>query len=251
MYVTSYGGFVLLSIDNESILIVDPHSLSPPVVEGGMQLELLAAEELKASVTDFKSQNSLPEKPLVSVQGRLQNCSKFWVDEVKAPQFIIDVINTGYRLPFLAFPPAVCARNHKSALEHATFVSEAIQELIDAGCAVCVPTCPTVCSPLQVVVNAKGKLCLVINLRYVNQYLQLSKFKYEILNLIPVLFSEGDYMFTFDLKSGYHHVDIHEASQSYLGFTWGEGCDKKFYVFRVFPFVWHLPVIFSLNCFGC
>ena len=43
-------------------------------------------------------------------------------------------------------------------------------------------------------------------------------------------------MFTFDLKSGYHYVDIHEASQSYPGFTWGEGCDKKFYVFRVLPF---------------
>ena len=40
-------------------------------------------------------------------------------------------------------------------------------------------------------------------------------------------------MFIFDLKSCYHHVDIHEASQSYPGFTWGEGCD---YVFRVLPF---------------
>ena len=123
----------MLSIDNESVLIVDPHSLSPPFVEGSMQLELLAAEEPKASVTDFESQNSLPENPLVSVQGRLRNCSKFWVDEIKAPQFIIDVINTGYRLPFLAFPPAVCARNHKSAFEHATFVSEAIQELVDTS----------------------------------------------------------------------------------------------------------------------
>ena len=169
MYVTSYGGFVLLSIDTESILIVDPHSLSPPIVEGSMQLELLAAGEPKASITDFESQNSLPEKSLVPVQGRLRNCSKFWVDEVKAPQFIIDVINTGYHLPFLAFPPAVCSRNHKSAFEHATFVSEAIQELVDTGCAVCVPTCPTVCSPLQVVVNAKGKLRLVIDLRYFNQ----------------------------------------------------------------------------------
>lgn len=87
-------------------------------------------------------------------------------------------------------------------------------------------------------VNAKGKPHLVINQRYVNQYLQLSKFKYEGLNLIPALFSKGDYMFTFDLKSGYHHLDIHvhEASQSYLGFTWGEGINKKFYVFRVLPF---------------
>ena len=43
-------------------------------------------------------------------------------------------------------------------------------------------------------------------------------------------------MFTFDLKSGYHHVDIHEDSQTYLGFTWGEGVTRKFYVFHVLPF---------------
>jgi len=43
--------------------------------------------------------------------------------------------------------------------------------------------CPTVCSPLQVVVNAKGKRRLVLDLRYVNHYLCQSKFKYEGLYL--------------------------------------------------------------------
>lgn len=84
MYIISNGGFVLLSIDNENMLIMDPHSLSPPVVEGSMQLELLAAKEPKASAMDF--QNSMPEKPLISVQGRLWNCSMFWIDEVIAPK---------------------------------------------------------------------------------------------------------------------------------------------------------------------
>ena len=82
------------------MLIIDPHSLSPPVVEGGMQLELLAVEEPKASDMEFESQNSFPEKPLVLVQGRLRNCSKFWEDELKASQIIIDVINT---CPFWLF----------------------------------------------------------------------------------------------------------------------------------------------------
>ncbi len=29
-----------------------------------------------------------------------------------------------------------------------------------------------------------------------------------------------DHMCTFDLKSGYHHVDVCELSQKYLGFEW-------------------------------
>ena len=201
-----------------------------------MHLDLLTAEKPKGSDVEFDSGNPLPEQPMVSVQGRLRECSKFWIDELEASQSVIDIIIAGYRLPFLAFPLAVCARNHKSAFEHSAFVSEAVQELVDSGCAVSVPTCPVVCSPLQVVVNARGKLRLVIDLRYVNQYLHLSKFKYEGLNLITMLFSKGDYMFTFDLKSGYHHVDIHEDSQTYLEFTWGEGVTRKFYVFRVLPF---------------
>ena len=206
-----------------SMVHMDPHSLDLPVVEGIMQLEFFAADQ--EHVIEFIE----PEKPLsgpqpvASVQGRLRKNSKFWINELEASQFIIDIVTHGYRLPFLAFPPPVCARNHRSAFEHAEFVFEAIQKLVESGCAIGVPTCPTVCSPLQVVVNAKGKRWLVIDLRYVNQYLQLSKFKYEGLNLIPTLFFKGDYMFTFDLKSGYHHVDIHEDSQTYLGFSWGVG----------------------------
>ena len=97
------------------------------------------------------------------------------MNELEASPFVIDIITSGYRLPFLALPPAVCARNHKSAFEHASLIEEAIQELVESGCAIGVPTFPVVCSPLQVVVNVKGKRRLVIDLRYVNQYLKFDK----------------------------------------------------------------------------
>ena len=47
-----------------------------------------------------------------------------------------------------------------------------------------------------------------------------------------LLFEKGDYLFSFDLKSGYHHVDIAEHHCQYLGFAWG----GQFYVFTVLPF---------------
>ena len=204
--------FVLFFLDDvmvdNTMMQMDPHSLSPSVMESVMQLELLAAEQ--EHVVEYKEPDRcLSEQSVSSVQGRLRKSSKFWTDELEASPFVIDIITSGYRLPFLALPPAVCARNHRSAFEHASFVEEAIQELVESGCAIRVPTFPVVCSPLQVVVNVKGKRRLVIDLRYVNQYLHLTKFKYEGLNLIPMLFSKGDYVFSFDLKSGYHHVNIH------------------------------------------
>ena len=47
-----------------------------------------------------------------------------------------------------------------------------------------------------------------------------------------LLLKKGDYIFSFDLKSGYHHVEIAEVHYKYLGFAWND----KFYVFKVLPF---------------
>uniref|UniRef100_A0A1X7VUB7 CCHC-type domain-containing protein n=1 Tax=Amphimedon queenslandica TaxID=400682 RepID=A0A1X7VUB7_AMPQE len=58
------------------------------------------------------------------------------------------------------------------------------------------------------------------------------KFKYEDFRTALDYFEEDAYLFTFDLKSGYHHIDIHVEHQSYLGFQWKD----QFYVFTVLPF---------------
>ena len=47
-----------------------------------------------------------------------------------------------------------------------------------------------------------------------------------------MLLESGDFLSTFDLKSGYHHVDIHKQSQPFLGFAW----NQAYYVFTVLPF---------------
>ena len=67
---------------------------------------------------------------------------------------------------------------------------------------------PHICSPLSVVESSSGKKRLVINLRHLNRLLWTQKFKYEDLRVAMLLLERGDYMFSFDLKSGYHHVDI-------------------------------------------
>ena len=80
---------------------------------------------------------------------------------------------------------------------------------------------PHICSPLSVVDNGRGKLRLVINLRYLNQYLWQDKFKYEDLRIAMLMFQKGGFMFSFDLKSGYHHVDVYQPHRDFLGFQKG------------------------------
>ena len=43
-------------------------------------------------------------------------------------------------------------------------------------------------------------------------------------------------IFNFDLKSGYHHVDIYPQHQTYPGFSWVVNGVKKYFVFTVLPF---------------
>ena len=64
---------------------------------------------------------------------------------------------------------------------------------------------------------AEGKkLRLVIDLRHVYFRLVSFKFKYEDLRSLSQVLQEGHWFFTWDLKSGNHHVDIFPEHQKYL-----------------------------------
>ena len=64
----------------------------------------------------------------------------------------------------------------------------------------------------------------------------MSHFKYEDLRVAALMFEKHEYLFKFDLKSGYHHFDIQEEHQKYLGFQWGRGGAAQYFVFTVLPF---------------
>ena len=50
------------------------------------------------------------------------------------------------------------------------------------------------------------------------------------------MFEKGDYFFKFDIKSGYHHINILEAHQKYLEFAWDFEGVTKYFVFTVLVF---------------
>jgi hypothetical protein len=169
-----------------------------------------------------------------NVKGRLKACKAYWTDTLEAPEPIIDIVENGYRLPLISIPPVYYAPNHSSALHYQEFVSQSIVDLLSRGCVKHLLVKPHVCSPLLVVVNcASGKKRLVISLKHLNLFLWKCKFRYEDFKTALYYFENKAYLFTFDLKSGYHHVDIHED------FQW----KGKYYAFTVLPFG------FSTTCY--
>ena len=62
-----------------------------------------------------------------------------------------------------------------------------------------------------------------------------------------LMFQKEDFMFTFDLKSGYHHIDIHREHWGYLRFAWNNGSKVQYYVFVCYLLAWLPPAISSLS----
>ena len=101
---------------------------------------------------------------------------------------------------------------------------------------------PYCCNPLTVAEGAK--LRLVIDLRHVNKFIIKNKFRYKDLKTLVELFEQNDYFTTFDLKSGYHHIQIHDLHHKFLGFC----CKFQNGVTRYFQFV-VLPFGLSSACY--
>jgi len=116
-------------------------------------------------------------------------------------------------------------------------VSKAILDLINCGSVEQVTEDSiVVCSPLGVVPKKNNKLRLILDLRYLNNHLCITKFKYEDLLIVSQVANKGDWFFTFDLKNGYHHIDVAQPHRKYLGFSFQVQGKVRYFVFASLPF---------------
>lgn len=175
-----------------------------------------------------------------SIKHSLKRHCKKWED-IGAFQYILKVIYSGYEIPFVSIPPPMLVRNNKSATNNADFVTSEISQLSKTGCVVEVTHRPYIVSPLSVAEN-RSKKRLILDLSRLNNYVKYEKIKFEDWKTAMDYFEKDCYCLKFDLKSGYHHIDISESFQKYLGFSWND----KYYCYTVLPFgLSSAPFIFT------
>lgn len=178
---------------------------------------------------------SNPELDSGHVKGRLRKRVAVW-EQLGANEFVLDTIKNGYKLPFLHIPRESYKINNKTATENPDFVSDTINNLIDSGSVVEVPFKPTIVNPLSVAFNSSGKPRLILDLRLVNEHLSKEHIKFDDWRVFEQFIEPGGFLFKFDLRKGYHHIDIFPDHQNFLGFSWLRKGRKVFYVFTVLPF---------------
>ena len=168
------------------------------------------------------------------VKGPLANAFEFWEKDLEAPPFVMDIIRQGYSLLFSEFPPRCFLSSNRFALRNPQFFESAILELLEKQL-INEHSFPSHCVNPLTVVEGK-KLRLVLDLREVSKYLVKPKFRYEHLRSLSEVFEQGFWFFTWDLKLGYHHVDIFHTHQQFLGFAWDFEGVTRYFTFAVLPF---------------
>ena len=171
----------------------------------------------------------------VSPVGRLNACIDKWVS-TGANAHIVDVIRSGYKIPFKTTPEAVFLNNNRSSLDNPMFVTNEIDVLLKKGCISETENPPKVSNPLTVAYNKSGKPRLVLDCRHLNQHLFKFKYRYEDTEVARDVFQKGDHVFTYDLKSAYHQISIFPEHKTYLGFSWVIDGKVRYFVYNVLPF---------------
>ena len=124
--------------------------------------------------------------------------------EVKASQYIVDTVTSGYELIFMNNqpPPPFYKRNNKSALDKSEFVYQELKRLESLGCIKSVSSRPHVINPVSCVYSKKWRVVLDASIG-LNPYCLKRKITLDDLRSIHKVLKKGDFMTVSDLDSGY------------------------------------------------
>ncbi|XP_052238527.1 uncharacterized protein LOC127849815 [Dreissena polymorpha] len=156
--------------------------------------------------------------------------------EATDSKYILDVVSGGYKIPLITVPKHSQMKNNYSARVNSVFVESEIKALLDKGIVSRCNEIPHIVNPLTVAFNKKGKPRLVLDCRYINPHLHQFKVKFEDIKVAETLFEKNSFLFTFDIKGAYHHIDIFMEHRKYLGFSYQDNSKQCYYVFNSLPF---------------
>jgi hypothetical protein len=196
--------------------------------------DLVWAQPLEQAELDALYQPPAPE-----FKARLGfNNRAFWEELAAGNVEVLRWVYGGYSEFVEKVVPTIRRANNPNTQLHTEFVTEAVQELLGVGATTDVTQLQfdnevvRVIAPLTVDVKENGKRRLCWNGRPINPYLPTAPFKMEHAEAAAKLMRARDFMFTLDMKAGYHQVPVKPWFRKLLCFEW----QGRVYQWQVLPF---------------
>jgi len=173
----------------------------------------------------------------IPVGGRLQRFADHW-EELGASEFIVGVLREGYQIGFHGIPPTTHVPcNESTSLDRRKdqLIEDHIQELLQKE-AIEEVQGPVIgksfFSRLFMVPKQNGKWRPVIDLKRLNKYVKVPKFKMETISSVWTSLIPNNFCMSIDLTDAYFHVPVATASRKYLRIL----RNGRVYQFKALPF---------------
>ena len=152
-----------------------------------------------------------------SVAGRLSEPKyvKFF-ESIGASSFVLKTLRTGHKPHLISEVPSFEKDNNQSFRQHIDFGINEILKLIKDKKVELVSDKPKIVNPLSVATEPKMRL--ILDCSFLNKFIAVPSFKMEDYRTAQSLFDRSGFLFSFDLKDGYHHLKIDPSFRDYLGF---------------------------------
>lgn len=134
-----------------------------------------------------------------------------------APGPLIQLIS-GYKIPFQAKPPLVSPSLLSSRYQTApssqmdqVINSMAVENILEGA-----PDTPSFISTLFLTPKSDGSMRPIFNLKRLNQFVKITKFRLISVHRIPDFIQPNDWMVKVDLTQAYYHVPVSQSHRCFL-----------------------------------
>ena len=143
------------------------------------------------------------------------------LDKVDTPYYVKKWLSEGVSIPFISEPPPNEFENYISNSEEEEFIDNKLLEYLNNNFISEVSEKPTCISPLGCA-NKKGneKYRVITDMRYVNQFINLPKTRYEDFSNLSSILQNNDLYASVDLNDGFNNIRLNKTMRTYFGFKW-------------------------------
>ena len=181
------------------------------------------------------------------VGGRLSLFWEVWKEKGASP-WVVETLREGYRLTFKHRPPlspVPTLETHYTNPEKDRLIQNQIETLIEKGALEQVDQNNLglgYYNRLFLVKKKTGKWRPIIDLKRLNKFLLVPKFKMESIQTVWDTLIPNNYTFSLDLKDAYFHIPVHPADRKYFRIYFG----GLVFQFRALPFgLKSAPLVFT------